>query len=157
MEHTLNITDRIPTESIKRWERALSEMLTGYNEKTGLGVQFPSDGSGAIISRGIAFSSVCEHHLMPFFGTADVGYVPRGKICGLSKLARTVGVFSRRLQLQERLTVQVADELNCALDPVGVLVKIRATHTCQGCRGVRQDAEMITIKTIGNCEEINKL
>ena len=157
MEHSINITDRIPASSVDRWQRALSEMLTGYTEKTGLEVQFPSNGSGAIISKGIAFSSVCRHHLMPFFGTVDVGYVPRVRICGLSKLARTVGVFSRRLQLQEELTTQIANELNSTLNPIGVLVKIRANHSCQQCRGVQKNAELITMKTIGSCEEIIRL
>ena len=148
----IRFPENTPPESIVRWEKAMREMLSGYHEDPGLDVQFPAEGAGLIISRGITFSSVCEHHLLPFFGVAEIKYVPSDKIVGLSKLARTVGVYSRRLQLQERLTGQIAQAIQDALNPVGVSVTLKGTHTCQGCRGVRQQAEMITTKTIGNNE-----
>ena len=157
MEHIINITDRIPLESVKRWQRTMAEMLSGYTEKTGLEVQFPANDYGPVLSTGIEFSSLCEHHLMPFFGKIDVGYLPKNKICGLSKIARTVKAFSRRLQLQERLTLQIANEINKGLDPIGEFVKITAFHTCQGCRGVEKRAEMVTLKTIGKWKEIKEL
>ena len=143
------LPENTPFESVVRWERAMGEMLSGYDEDPGLDVQFPAEGAGPVISRGITFSSVCEHHLLPFFGVAEIKYIPSDKIVGLSKLARTVGTYSRRLQLQERLTVQIAQAIQDALSPVGVTVTLKATHTCQGCRGVRQQAEMITTKAIG--------
>ena len=98
-----------------------------------------------IIVRDIEFHSLCEHHLLPFIGSCDVAYVPNGKIIGLSKIPRIVDIFARRLQVQERLTQQVADTLTDLLDPLGVAVACRAQHTCMSMRGVqKQDAYMIT-------------
>ena len=91
-----------------------------------------------VIVRDINFSSHCEHHVAPFFGAVDIGYIPDGKIVGISKLARTVDYFSRRLQVQERMTVQIADFLTEGLAPKGVGVVVRALHTCMCSRGVRQ-------------------
>ena len=128
--------------------RSFEEMTSGYSEdpKEILGKVFAQDHDEMIISAGIRFSSLCEHHMLPFSGTAAVGYIPwNGKVVGLSKLARVVGAFSHRLQIQERLTQQVASSISKALNPLGVGVVMRAHHSCMGCRGVRQpDSEMVT-------------
>jgi GTP cyclohydrolase IA len=99
-----------------------------------------------VMLRGIEFTSVCEHHLLPFVGRAHVAYIPaHGVVTGLSKLARTVDVFARRPQMQERLTRQIADALVEHLDPAGVAVVIEAEHTCLRLRGARKrGAEMVT-------------
>jgi GTP cyclohydrolase I len=103
-----------------------------------------------VVVRGIRFSSMCEHHLLPFTGTAAVGYVPDGRVIGLSKIPRLVELFARRPQLQERLTNQVAAALMEHLAPKGVGVIVKAHHSCMGCRGVVQpDAEMVTSTVLG--------
>ena len=95
--------------------------------------------SGAmVIEKDIAFSSTCEHHLMPFFGKIAIAYIPDGRVVGLSKLARTVEVFSKRLQLQERLTCQIAQEIMRCLAPKVVMVVCEAEHTCMTCRGIKK-------------------
>ncbi|MBK5920278.1 GTP cyclohydrolase I FolE [Rhodothalassium salexigens] len=91
-----------------------------------------------VLVRGIAFDSHCEHHLAPIQGVAHVAYVPSGRIVGLSKLARVVELYARRLQVQEKLTAQVADALEDSLAPLGVAVQVEATHGCMSCRGVRK-------------------
>lgn len=91
-----------------------------------------------IVQKEIPFYSLCEHHLAPFFGTAAVGYIPNGKIVGLSKLARTVEHYARRLQNQERITMQIADRLQAELEPRGVAVVLKAEHLCMAMRGVRK-------------------
>jgi len=105
-----------------------------------------------VVLRDIPFSSMCEHHLMPFEGKAHVAYLPDGRVCGLSKLARVVEVFARRPQLQERLTCQIADLLTERLHAKGVAVVVSAVHTCVTCRGVRKPgATMITSAVRGRC------
>ncbi len=100
---------------------------------------FPNDEGydELVLARAIPFSSLCQHHLLPFTGLAHVGYLPAGRILGLSKLARVVELFARRLQLQERLTTQVADWLQAHLEPKGVGVVLEAEHLCMSLRGVR--------------------
>lgn len=132
-----------------RVARMFSELLTGYGQDDScLDRVFDTDteDTGLVLLRGIEFHSMCEHHLLPFSGTAHVGYIPSaGKVVGLSKLARIVEVYARRLQLQERLARQVADALQRKLSPVGVAVVMEAQHGCMECRGVKQsDATMIT-------------
>jgi len=90
-----------------------------------------------VLVRGVPFASLCEHHALPFVGTADVGYLPAGRIVGLSKLARVVELFARRPQVQERMTQQIADWLQKALEPAGVGVLVRAEHFCMSLRGVQ--------------------
>ena len=100
---------------------------------------FENDGSDEmIVQTDIAFYSLCEHHMLPFFGSAAIGYIPNGRIVGLSKLARTVDVFSRKLQNQERITRQVADCLESALTPIGVGVVLKARHLCMEMRGIQK-------------------
>jgi GTP cyclohydrolase I len=133
-----------------RVARAYGELFAGMRQDAGvhLAGQFDQDHAGddVVMLRGIPFSSMCEHHLLPFTGRAYVAYLPNhGKVTGLSKLARTVDVFSRRPQLQERLTSQIADALVQHLDPRGVAVLIEAEHSCLQLRGACKDeAEMVT-------------
>jgi len=136
----------------KRVVKAFREMTAGLNvdPHSVLGTVFNENSDQMIVVRGIRFSSMCEHHLLPFTGTAAVGYVPDGKVIGLSKIPRLVEVFAKRPQVQERMTNQVAETLMRCLSPKGVGVVVKAHHSCMGCRGVRQpDAEMITSCVLG--------
>lgn len=123
-----------------RVARAFCEIFAGYEDsaKKHLSVTFAAEGSGIVVEKDIAVYSVCEHHLLPFFGRAHVAYIPRGKVAGLSKIARTIEVFARRLQLQERLTRQIAEAVEKQLDAEGVLVVIEAEHTCMTMRGIKK-------------------
>ena len=125
-----------PGRVVRSWQ----ERLIGYEEDPGriLEVTFPAGCDEMVTLRDIAFFSTCEHHLLPFAGHATVAYIPgcEGRVVGLSKLARLVDCFARRLQLQERLTAQVADSLVKHLEPEGVGVVVEATHLCMVCRGV---------------------
>lgn len=106
-----------------------------------------------VVLRDIPFNSMCEHHLMPFLGTAHVGYLPDGKVVGLSKLARVVDEFAHRPQVQERLTSQIADLLYDNLQAKGVAVVLEATHACMTCRGVKKaGSTMVTSALRGRCK-----
>jgi GTP cyclohydrolase IA len=141
----------------RRVVAALVEMTAGYAEdpRDYLAVTFDGERCDEmVVLRQVAFTSVCEHHLLPFTGTASVAYVPTGRIVGLSKLARTVEVYARRLQVQERLTVQIADAVETYLEPDGVGVLLRARHHCMGCRGVHKpEAEMVTSALRGSLKD----
>jgi len=124
-----------------RVAKAMDFLTSGYHttvDEVIKGAIFTEDCKEMVVVRGIEFYSMCEHHMLPFFGHAHVGYLPNGKVVGLSKIARVVDVFARRLQVQERLTNQVADALMEALDPHGVAVVIEASHTCMMMRGVQK-------------------
>lgn len=133
--------------------RALTEMTAGRYEDPAAILATTFDGENydsMVVLRNIEFTSLCEHHLLPFTGTADVGYIADGNVVGLSKLARLVECFARRPQLQERMTQQIANALNEHLTPKGVGVVVRAHHSCMGCRGVRKPgAEMVTSTLLG--------
>jgi GTP cyclohydrolase I len=144
MEYSITLPANTPPEAVDRWQKAINEMVGGYSADPELDVVFDVPHDEIIISRGIEFSSLCEHHLFPFFGTADVAYIPRSGIVGLSKLARTVDCFARRFQTQERMSSEIADAIQAALDPVAVAVIIKAAHTCQKCRGITKNGQMIT-------------
>lgn len=136
--------------------RAFEEMTSGYAQKPAeiLATAFEETCDAMIAVTGIRFTSLCEHHLLPFVGTANIGYLPGKKVVGLSKLPRLVECFARRLQVQERLTRQVAEAIEANLMPLGVAVIIRAHHSCMGCRGVKQqDAEMVTSAMLGAFRE----
>ncbi|MBI5754950.1 GTP cyclohydrolase I FolE [Candidatus Peregrinibacteria bacterium] len=103
-----------------------------------------------IVARDIEFYSMCEHHILPFFGKAHIGYIPNGKIIGLSKIPRLVEIFARRLQNQERLTSQIAESLHELLNPKGVGVVLEAKHFCMMCRGVeKQNSTILTSSLLG--------
>lgn len=137
----------------KRVVKALHEMTSGslVDATKVLGTMFNESSDEMILVRGIRFVSLCEHHLLPFIGEADIGYIPKDKVVGLSKLPRLVEALSRRPQMQERLTQQIAKQIEASLQPRGVGVVMRANHSCMGCRGVRQpDADMVTSCLIGD-------
>ena len=114
------------------------------------GALFDVDYDEMVIVRDIEFYSLCEHHLLPFFGKAHVAYVPQGKVMGLSKLPRIVDVFARRLQVQERLTQQIAEAIEDAIQPQGVGVLIEAQHLCMMMRGVeKQNSFTVTARCAG--------
>ncbi|MBN2886736.1 MAG: GTP cyclohydrolase I FolE [Chromatiaceae bacterium] len=124
-----------------RVAKALDFLTSGYQmsaEDIIKKALFEEDVREMVIVRDIEFYSMCEHHMLPFFGHAHVGYLPNGKVVGLSKIARVVDVFARRLQVQERLTNQVADALMEHLEPHGVAVVMEASHTCMMMRGVQK-------------------
>ncbi|MGB0386362.1 MAG: GTP cyclohydrolase I FolE [Ardenticatenaceae bacterium] len=131
-----------------RVAKAMDFLTSGYQMKVEdvlNNALFPHKGQDMIIVKDIEFYSLCEHHMLPFFGKAHVGYIPRKQIVGLSKVARIVDVFARRLQVQERLTNQVADAIVEALNPLGVGVVMEACHFCMMMRGVqKQNSSTIT-------------
>lgn len=137
-----------PRRVVKAW----TEMTDGYGQdaREHLSVSFDVTADQMIVVPGIDFVSICEHHMLHFTGTATVGYIPDGRVLGLSKLARVVDVYARRLQVQERLTEQIANVINEAANPLGVGVRITARHSCMGLRGVRKpNAEMVTTALLG--------
>jgi len=137
----------------ERVARALGEILSGYStdlERLVNGAVFESANREMVLVRNIEFYSLCEHHLLPFFGRAHVAYIPGEKIIGLSKIPRLVEMFSRRLQVQERLTAQIGETLHEILQPAGVAVLVEGSHLCARMRGVRkEEAELVTRFTKG--------
>jgi GTP cyclohydrolase I len=131
-----------------RFARMFSELTAGYQvDPTALinDAVFTVDYDEMVLVRDIHFYSLCEHHLLPFYGRAHVAYLPQGKVLGLSKIPRIVEMFARRLQVQERLTVQIADFIVQAIDPGGVAVVAEGVHMCSVMRGVRKEsASMVT-------------
>ena len=124
-----------------RAARAFEFLTNGYRQSLDdvvNGAIFESDASEIILVKDIELYSMCEHHLLPFFGKAHVAYIPNGKIVGLSKIPRIVDVYARRLQVQERLTTEIAEAIERALSPRGVFVVIEAEHLCMTMRGVRK-------------------
>ena len=128
---------KTPNRVSKAWEF----FSKGYKENLDIiinGAIFEEDARDMVIVRDIEFFSLCEHHLIPFFGKAHVGYIPNGKVIGLSKIPRIIDMFSRRLQVQERLTHQIADAINSVLNPKGVSVVMEGRHMCMQMRGVEK-------------------
>ena len=142
-------------ETPDRVARACAELFAGMHEDPAahLMKQFHEDGhEEMIIVRDIPFTSMCEHHLLPFTGRAHVAYIPRkGRITGLSKIARCVEGFARRLQVQERMTSQVADALMEALEPLGVLVVVEAEHMCMTARGISKPGSLTVTSAVRGC------
>ena len=137
----------------KRVEQALKFLTSGYDADIDTVLNdalFAVDYSEMIVVKDIDFYSLCEHHLLPFFGKCHVAYIPSNKVIGLSKIPRIVDVFSRRLQVQERLTNQIADTLRDKIAPVGVAVVMEATHLCMSMRGVeKQNSFAVTSAMFG--------
>ena len=137
-------------ETPKRVVKAWDEMTEGYHQDVSQILKVFEDGGEdydeMILVKDIQVQSFCEHHMIPFFGVAHVAYIPNGKIVGLSKLARIVKMYSRRLQVQERLTSQIANAIDEALNPLGVAVMIKAQHLCMCYRGVK-DPNSVTVTT----------
>src|SRR5512146_1953563 len=125
----------------KRVEKALTFLTSGYRadiDQVLNGALFTVDYSEMVIVKDVDFYSLCEHHLLPFFGKCHVAYIPTDRVIGLSKIPRLVDVFSRRLQVQERLTNQIADTIRDKISPLGVAVVMEATHLCMSMRGVQK-------------------
>jgi len=142
---------------LKSWNK----IYGGYfeNPEEVLGTVFEDDiteDQGMVILKDIEFYSTCEHHMIPFFGKIHIGYIPNKKVVGISKLARLVEVFARRLQIQEKMTNQIADTLQKILQPQGVIVIVEAQHLCMVARGVeKQNSIMITSRVTGAFENQN--
>jgi GTP cyclohydrolase I len=134
-----------------RVHRMYAELTAGYHvdpERLLNGAVYDIAYSEMVVVKDIPFYSLCEHHLLPFFGQAAVAYIPKGKVIGLSKIPRIVEMFARRLQVQERLTQQIADFLNDRLAPQGVGVVIEATHLCAVMRGIRKPGTIMTTSSV---------
>lgn len=139
-------------ETPDRIARMYTELMSGMEEDAGvhLSKRFHVDKNEIVVEKDIVFYSMCEHHMLPFYGKAHVAYVPNGTVVGLSKIARTVEVFARRLQLQEQLTAQIADAFMEYLKPQGVMVMIEAEHLCMTMRGVKKPgSQTVTMTTRG--------
>src|SRR5918999_454105 len=136
-----------------RVRRMYAELTDGYRTDPDALINnacFEVDYDEMVVVRGIEFFSLCEHHLLPFYGSAHVGYLPRGRVVGLSKIPRIVDMYAHRLQVQERLTVEVANFLMERLEPKGVGCLVEATHLCTMMRGVKkQAATMVTSSMLG--------
>ena len=137
----------------ERVKRLYKEITSGYNEDPNEiinGAIYEIDYDEMVIIKDIEYYSLCEHHLLPFFGKAQIAYIPKKKVIGLSKIPRIVEVYARRLQVQERMTVQIANFLNETLKPKGVAVVVNGYHLCMAMRGVRKsDANMLTSSMLG--------
>ncbi len=141
----------------ERMERSMQYVTTGYlenPEETLRGAMFDVAYDEMVIVKDIEMFSLCEHHLLPFFGKVHVAYIPQGKVIGLSKVPRLVDVFARRLQVQERLTTQIAEAIASAINPLGVGVVVEARHLCMMMRGVeKQHSSTITSSMLGAFRE----
>ncbi len=139
-------------ETPERIARMYDEIFAGMSEdaSANLSKSFSVGGSDMVLEKDIVFYSMCEHHLMPFYGKAHVAYIPDGYVAGLSKLARTVETYARRLQIQERLTAQIADAVMGELRPAGVMVMLEAEHMCMTMRGVKKPgSKTVTVAARG--------
>lgn len=144
----------------KRIARMYEEICGGMYESAEEHLQktFTSDNTEMVVEKDITFYSMCEHHMLPFYGKVHIAYVPDGKVVGLSKLARAVEVYARRLQLQEQMTVQIADALMKHLAPRGVMVYTEAEHLCMTMRGVKKPgSKTVSVAVRGVFEENEKL
>ncbi|HJD38505.1 MAG TPA: GTP cyclohydrolase I FolE [Candidatus Blautia stercoripullorum] len=147
-------------ETPDRIARMYEELAAGYTEDAGVHLKkrFHVDNNDMVMEKDIPFYSFCEHHMLPFYGTAAVAYIPDGEVVGLSKIARTLEVFAKRFQLQERLTAQIADVFMEELKPHGVMVLIEAEHMCMTMRGIKKPGtKTVTVVTRGVFNDDEKL
>ena len=152
----VDVNDSNIRKTPERVAKAIEELLSGYSmDIDGIfkDAFFKVDYKEMVIVKDITFYSVCEHHLLPFFGKAHIGYIPDGVIVGLSKIARLVEVFSRRLQVQERMTVEISKTLYERLKPRGVGVVIEAQHMCMTSRGVKNSTSLAVTTSMLGCFE----
>lgn len=143
-------------ETPDRIARMCEELFCGLEQTAAepLSKRFPVERDELVLEKDITFYSVCEHHLLPFYGKVHIAYLPKGQVVGLSKLARTVEVFARRAQIQERLTSQIAAAIMDELHPQGVMVMIEAEHMCMTMRGIRKPgSKTATIAALGCFQE----
>lgn len=147
-------------ETPQRIARMYEEICGGMEEDAGdhLKKTFHVDNNEMVVEKDITFYSICEHHMLPFYGKAHIAYIPDGKVVGLSKLARTVEVYAKRLQLQEQLTAQIADALMDHLSPKGVMVMVEAEHLCMTMRGIKKPgSQTVTVVKRGVFEKDQEL
>lgn len=147
-------------ETPDRIARMYEEIFAGTDQKSRehLLKTFPAKNNEIVLEKDIVFYSMCEHHLLPFYGKAHVAYIPNGRVVGLSKIARTVEVYARRLQLQEQMGAQIADALMDELGAKGAMVMIEAEHMCMTMRGIKKPgSKTVTIVTRGAFAEDEKL
>lgn len=143
-----------------RVARMYEELAAGYGDSAAkhLSTRFHVENNDMIMEKDIPFCSVCEHHLLPFYGKAAVAYIPHGEVVGLSKIARTVEVYARRLQLQERMTAQIADAFMEELGVRGVMVRLEAEHMCMIIRGIKKPgSKAVTVASRGVFSENSAL
>ncbi len=136
----------------ERIAQMCEELFCGYGDDASVHLErtFSSEQKGLVVEKDITFYSVCEHHLLPFYGKVHIGYIPNGRVVGLSKLARTVEVYARRAQIQEQLTNQIADAIMQILKPKGVIVMVEAEHMCMTMRGIQKPgSHTVTLCTKG--------
>lgn len=147
-------------ETPDRIAKMYEELAAGYTDSAAehLAKRFHVEDNDMVLEKDIHFYSFCEHHMLPFYGHAAVAYIPNGEVVGLSKIARTVEVFAKRFQLQERLAAQVADAFMEELQPKGVMVLIEAEHMCMTMRGIKKPGtKTVTVVTRGAFEEDDRL
>lgn len=139
-------------ETPDRIARMYEELAAGYTDSAAkhLAKRFQVDNNDMVLEKDIQFYSFCEHHMLPFYGKAAISYIPNGEVVGLSKIARTVEVYAKRFQIQERLTAQIADVFMEELKPQGIMVLIEAEHMCMTMRGIKKPgSKTVTVVTRG--------
>lgn len=144
----------------ERVARMYEELCAGMNQEPEehLSKTFSCDNENVVIEKDITFYSTCEHHLMPFYGKVCIAYIPNGKVVGISKLARTVEVYARRLQIQEQMTQQIAEAIEKYINAKGVLVTVEAEHMCMSARGIKKPgSKTFTFASTGNFNEDKQL
>ncbi len=142
-------------ETPMRIARMYGEIFAGLTEtpEEYLKKTFTAEGSDLVVEKDITFYSMCEHHLLPFYGKAHVAYVPNGRVVGISKLARTVDIIARKPQIQEKMTAEIADAIMKYLEPKGVIVLVEAEHLCMTMRGIKKPgSKTVTMVTRGVCK-----
>ena len=147
-------------ETPERIARMYEEICGGMDESAEIHLQktFTAENTEMVVEKDITFYSMCEHHMMPFYGKAHIAYIPDGKVVGLSKLARTVEVYAKRLQIQEKMTVEIAEALMQYLAPKGVMVLLEAEHMCMTMRGIKKPgSKTVSVAVRGVFEENERL